>query len=227
MIKKLAFVFLILYACTQKPREPQRVDNIFGIDVSNHQGKIDWDEVRAKHGEKLLFVYVKASEGSTHRDKRYDYNLKEASRNKYLVGSYHYFRTTSEPHDQFKNFIGIVNRDAQNLIPVVDVEEMEKWSADEFHRKFKDFLWLLEDHFGVKPMIYTVNSFYNRHLAGQYKDYRFFIGRYGKHSPMMKDHHNWTIWQFSESGNVAGIPKPVDLNSLNSNVEVSDLKIRN
>ena len=211
----------------QKPSQPFSPDGLVGIDVSNHQGLISWEKVSSIGDRKVEFVYIKATEGSTHVDRRYLHNIRAARKKGILAGSYHYFRTTSEPKDQFRNFIRVADKASQDLIPVVDVEEMDKWDAVQFHEKFSEFLRLVEDHYGVKPMIYTVNSFYNGHLAGRYRDHKIFVGRYGKRKPVMKDDHGWTIWQYSETGIVAGIPKPVDLNTLNPSVSLSELRIRN
>lgn len=222
------FIFLIPGCAGKQVAEPPKPfpsDAVFGIDISNHQGEIDWSAVKEWDGKKLSFVYIKATEGATFIDKRYTQNFRQARQNNLLVGSYHYFRTTSEPKNQFENFTAVVKRDDQDLIPLVDVEEMKQWSTDEFHQKFNEFLRLVENHFGRKPMIYTVNSFYNRYLAGRYKDYPVFIGRYGKNSPAMKDMRDWTIWQFSESGRITGIQKPVDLDLLNSNWKLDDLRL--
>ena len=50
----------------KKKSDPQRVvpkDSV-GIDVSHHQRDIDWQTVSK---EKILFVYIKATEGKTYR----------------------------------------------------------------------------------------------------------------------------------------------------------------
>jgi len=46
----------------------------------------------------------------------------------------------------------------QDLIPLIDVEEMNSWSPTIFHTNFREFLKLIENNFGKKPIIYTVNS---------------------------------------------------------------------
>ena len=196
---------------------------IYGIDVSNHQGKIDWKEVKTWNDNKIYFVYIKATEGATYRDKMYDINIKGAKSNNILVGSYHYFRTTSSVQKQFENFKNTVAKNKQDLIPLVDVEEMNEWNSEKFNKNFKEFLNLVESHFGSKPMIYAVNSFYNKNLSKKYKIYKFMIGRYGENEPFMKDKHEWFIWQFSESGNIKGINKKVDINIINSKYNMSDL----
>lgn len=101
--------------------------------------------------------------------------------------SYHYFRTTSSVESQFKNFIKTVDKSKQDLIPLIDAEERANWSNKEFHKNFQEFLDMVKNYFGKKPMIYTVNSFYNLNLSGKYKKYHFLIGRYGENPPNMRD----------------------------------------
>ncbi|MFM8348638.1 MAG: glycoside hydrolase family 25 protein [Bacteroidota bacterium] len=203
--------------------DPSNGHGTYGIDISNHQGTIDWTRVRDQKTRKLSFVYIKATEGATHEDRRYRSNFRQARRAGFLVGSYHYFRTTSDPKEQFLNFRRVADASTQDLIPVVDVEEMDRWSPLTFHRNLGEFLDLVEKHYGVKPLIYTVHSFYNSYLAGRYTDHRFFIARYGRSRPVMKDGHKWSVWQFSESGRVPGIPRPVDLDVLSSTTSLNEL----
>jgi len=200
--------------------------DIYGIDVSHHQKNIDWAKVKNWKGNKISFVYIKATEGATYTDKKYQQNFKGAKKNNLLVGSYHYFRTTSSVEDQFENFINNVDNSKQDLIPLVDVEEKRNWNDSEFHKNFQKFLNMVENHFGQKPMIYTVNSFYNHHLSGKYKSYHFLIGRYGENSPNMRDKSNWTIWQFSETGKIEGITKPVDIDVINKKYSLQDLLLK-
>jgi len=197
-----------------------------GIDVSRHQGEIDWAAVKIWKDHPIQFVYMKATEGATLQDKTYQHNLREARKQGFPVGSYHYFRTLSEPEDQFRNLKNTALKADQDLIPMVDVEEKKNWDTAIFHRKLQQFLDLVEGHYGKKPMIYTVNSFYNAHLAGKYTDYHFLIGRYSEHPPLMKDRHRWTVWQFSESGRVDGIPVNVDIDRLHEEVQLKDLLLR-
>jgi len=202
------------------------IGDIYGIDVSHHQGKIEWEKVRQWNGNKIHFVYIKATEGSTFTDKAYRRNLKGARENNLLVGSYHYFRTTSSVKTQFENFINSVDKDKQDLIPLIDVEEKRNWGDSEFHNNLQEFLNLVENHFGAKPMIYTVNSFYNINLSGKYKSYHSHIGRYGANPPNMRDKTTWTIWQFTETGKVDGIPKHVDINVINRKYSLQDLLLK-
>ena len=200
--------------------------SVYGIDISHHQKKINWNKVKKWNNYKISFVYVKATEGASYIDKNYKQNIDGAIANNFLVGSYHYFRTTSSVEAQFKNFIRHVNKKQQNLIPMVDIEERKNWRDSEFDRKFLKFLKLIEYHFGTKPMIYTVNSFYNKHLSGKYKSYHFLIGRYGANPPNMRDKSNWSVWQFTEKGKVAGIPRYVDIDVINNKYCLDDFLLK-
>lgn len=117
-----------------------------GIDVSNHQGRIDWALVSTD--KNIQFVYIKATEGATHVDQSYSYNILESRKNGLKAGSYHYLRRTSNILSQFKNFTSIAKVDEQDLIPMVDVEE--KIDKD----SIKLFCDLIERHYGKKPVIY-------------------------------------------------------------------------
>ena len=210
----------------QNTNSKDLVGEIYGIDVSHHQGKIEWGKVKKWKNKKLDFVYIKATEGATYIDETYKTNIKEAKENDFLVGSYHYFRTTSSIENQFQNFIKTIDKSEQDLIPLIDVEEKTNWTNKEFHKNFKAFLNMVENYFGQKPMIYTVNSFYNLNLSGKYKEYHFLIGRYGENEPNMRDKTSWTIWQFSETGKVEGIPMDVDIDVINDKYNIQDLLIK-
>lgn len=214
--------YFVLAACSDYTSNSS--DKVYGIDVSRHQGEIDWSKVKEWEGHEIAFVYMKATEGGDHVDVKYQTNILEARKSGLPVGSYHYFRTTSTVEEQFENFTHQMSISEQDLVPLVDVEENKYWSDDEFHENLQKFLNLLEQHYGKKPMIYAVNTFYNKHLQGKYKNYHFLIGRYGN-EPWMKDNSNYTIWQFSESGKVDGIPKSVDIDVFNAKYSLQDIML--
>lgn len=201
-------------------------EDIYGIDISHYQGKINWKDVSHWNGKKLHFVYIKATEGATLVDKNYHQNLHGASEQNLLVGSYHYFKTKSTPKAQFENFKKIAIKEKQKMRPIVDVEERGKISAKLFHANLKQFISMVENHYGCKPLLYTSNTFYNKYLNGKYKDYKFIIGRYSKNQPCLNDKHNYCMWQFSQSAIVKGIPTKVDLNILHDEYTLEDIMMQ-
>jgi lysozyme len=60
----------------------------YGIDVSHHQGVIDWERV-ANDG--ISFAYMKATEGNEFVDERFADNWRGAANAGLDRGAYHYF----------------------------------------------------------------------------------------------------------------------------------------
>ena len=67
--------------------------SVHGIDVSKHQGNIDWKRVSQmkRNGIQISFTFIKATEGITRQDNMFDSNWREASSNSLLRGAYHFY----------------------------------------------------------------------------------------------------------------------------------------
>lgn len=248
MIKNLTFkknIFFLLvlfssYSCNQKlknkKRTYKRIDtitntlksfgSIYGIDVSHHQGNIEWNKVDNWNNKKIDFVYVKATEGSSYIDPKYHLNIKGAKEKGILVGSYHYFRTTSSPEQQFLHFKNIVDKDLQDLIPMIDLEENKTLNSEEYNERVEKFLDLVKKYIGKKPILYSTQRFYNTHFKNRYISYYWNVARYNtKKQPNLLDNNKITVWQFSDKSQVYGIPKPVDLNIIYKDHNLDYLKL--
>lgn len=88
------------------------------IDVSHHQGAIDWRKVAAGG---ISAAYCKVTQGATFRDDRWPENRDNARAAGLKLAGYHFLTSTTPVADQARNlFIHLSNRD----IPViVDCEE--------------------------------------------------------------------------------------------------------
>jgi len=150
--------------CNKKENFVLSKSGVYGIDVSHHQGRINWSQVKRWKNKQISFVYIKATEGATFIDNRYKINFKEAKQAGFRVGSYHYFSTTSSPEQQFKNFMRQVEPRAQDIIPMIDLEENKNWSKEEYVSNLKIFLHLIEEQFKSKPLLYSVQGFYNTYI---------------------------------------------------------------
>ncbi len=204
---------IIAYSLSPRPRVTLK--GYHGIDVSNHQGKIDW--IQVANDKNIQFVYIKATEGATYVDKSYSRNITEARKHGFKVGSYHYLRNTSIIKEQFINFKNVAAKESQDLIPMVDVEEhVDKDSI-------KLFCQLIESHYGKKPAIYGTNRSYNSFCAPDFNDYVLMIGRYGKKEPIIIGFGHYDIWQYSAKGSIPGIPKKVDLDRVHPDFNIAKL----
>jgi lysozyme len=87
---------------------------VIGVDVSNHQGDIDWPTLASSN---VAFAYIKATEGGDFRDKRFQLNWEGAKRAGLARGAYRFFTQCRSGAEQAKAFIAAVPRDEGALPP--------------------------------------------------------------------------------------------------------------
>lgn len=206
-----------------KPKVPVFDKNYNGIDISKHQGTINWDVL--KKDSKIQYIYIKATEGSDLVDERYQQNLRNARKAGFKVGSYHYLTNKSSVVNQFKNFATTAQREEQDLIPVIDVEVCKQWTAQQLRDSLKVFANMVEDYYGCKPIIYTYENFFRNYLGKAFAEYPIFIAKYSRTQNELPNINgvNWILWQYSESGRVGGISTNVDLSRFNKGRSINDI----
>lgn len=194
-----------------------------GIDVSHHQGIIDWPTVATD--QKIKFVYVKATEGSTHVDSRYQANIREARKAGLLVGAYHFLTSKSPIFEQFYNFQKQLEMSQQDLLPMVDVEWMgvSGWTGAQLQDSLSLFVRLVYEYYGCDPVIYADAKFYKEYLGGWFHRYPLFIAHYHESQPEVEGASRYYIWQRDEHGHVAGIQKDVDLDVFTEGTTLDDI----
>ena len=92
-----------------------------GVDVSHHQGAIDWDKLAA---DRVSFAYIKATEGGDWLDTRFAENWRAAKRTSIARGAYHYFSLCTPAETQAEHFIKTLGPLDNDLPPALDVEQM-------------------------------------------------------------------------------------------------------
>ena len=207
----------------QRPPVNTETTKFDAIDVSKHQGTIDWEEL--KKNSKIQLVYIKATEGSDYIDPKYKENIRNARRHGFKVGSYHFLTNRSSATSQFRNFVRNVNREEQDLLPVIDVEEVGRWSSVQLRDSLKVFADLLEDYYGCKPVIYTSEKFFIKHLGRAFSGYPLFIAKYNS-TTQPEIGYKWVLWQFTDRGYfkpVKGNRGLVDLSRFNKGCSINDL----
>ncbi len=141
---------------------------IWGIDISHHQASIDWNELK---NHKPHFIYLKATEGSTHLDTKYKSYKKQSQNLDIPTGAYHFFSYGSSGKDQAKHFLKNAKVAKGDLIPVLDVEYAKNMpSASIVTKNILDFLKIVEDEIKVKPIIYCECDYYNQYLKKELKN---------------------------------------------------------
>ena len=194
-------------------------DKIFGIDISQYQGDISWDEVLTINEEfPVDFIYIRATMGEKAKDSKFKSNWKAVKKRNKLRGAYHYFRPNENSVKQANNFVNTVDLEPGDLPPVLDIEEMPRnQSMDSLKTGLKRWLVQVEKHYKIKPVLYSGDKYFADFLEKEFADYTLWIANYNFWVEKPKKH--WNFWQFSEKGTVKGIRGPVDLNLFSGDIE--------
>ena len=207
----------LLFAFSLMPSVSYAQVKTRGIDVSKFQGNINWNKV--VKDSTVKFVYIKATEGTSIQDPYYKTNVAKARKAGLLVGSYHLYSSKTTAYQQFANFKKMVKKSEQDLIPVLDIEGHHVGRL--YMARVDKLLELMEAEYGVKPMIYTSERLYREHLSGKkYKKYHIFIANYRGYPKT-----RFTLWQYTETGQISGIKGYVDISKFNRNHSLSDIKM--
>lgn len=188
-----------------------------GIDVSHHNGDIDFSKVAEKESD-VSFVYLKATEGTDFIDPAFIKNSRQAIAANIPTGAYHFFRYDTDGELQALNFINALRGRDFALPPAIDVED---WGNPDGHttalivERLRTLIGSLLK-FGYMPIIYTNLDGYHRLIKGNFDDVPLWISSFS-YPPLDTDPDNlcWDIWQYSHRGDVRGIASATDLNVLN------------
>jgi len=191
----------------------------FGIDISHYQETVNWDKVVAST-HPIHFVFMRSTMGSNSKDTQFERNWKKAGEKKYIRGAYHYYRPYENSAKQFRNYSKHVKLNAGDFPPILDIEKASPYGAENLRKGVLNWLKLAEEHYKVKPVIYTGKKFYNEYLKGHVDDYPLWIASYSKRSSLRGI--DWTIHQFSDKVKINGIRGHVDGNNFKG--DVNDLK---
>ncbi|MDB5240545.1 MAG: glycoside hydrolase [Spirosoma sp.] len=187
---------------------------IHGIDVSRHNDRIDWKRVGHMEagGVRLQFVFVKATEGATLADKNFVENWREAKKTALRRGAYHFYHPTRDPVKQANNFIRTVELSEGDFAPVVDFEVTNGQSSKTIINGLRLWLETIEEHYHVRPIIYTNGNLYLRYIDGNFDQYPLWIADYSTKNIRDYDPDKLYLWQHSQTGWVQGIRGRVDFN---------------
>lgn len=156
--------------------------SIHGIDVSHHQGTVNWEKVATAsdaNGARVQFVFVKATQGKSHLDRKFRHNFRKAQQYGLVRGAYHYFSPGISGDLQAHHFIKNVPLEKGDLPPVLDVEVLGRLKPATLRREVLEWLELMEKRFGTPPIIYTYLTFKKNYLnTPEFDRYPFWIAHY-------------------------------------------------
>ena len=180
------------------------------MDVSHHQGEIDWERVRR---DRIRFAYLKASEGSGFTDPRFLTNARAARAAGLRVGGYHYFSLCSPGAAQAEHFAQVLrSAPPRSMPPAIDLELLGNCAdpprRPELLAEVRAFIDVVERRTGREVVVYAYPEFEARYRFAPELQRRQWVRRIGSTPPA----RDWFIWQKDDQAFIDGIDGTTDLN---------------
>lgn len=183
-----------------------------GIDVSEHQGNIDWERVKAS-GE-VDFAIIRAGYGrlATQKDKQFDRNYSECKRLGIPCGAYwySYATTVDEAREEARVCLEIVRGKSFEYPIYFDIEEKKAFATGGANcsEMIKAFCNSIEDG-GFWAGLYCSRSPLTQYISESVrKRYALWVAEYGS---VCNYNGTYGMWQKSSTGSIPGISGNVDL----------------
>jgi lysozyme len=197
------------FVFVQNWRPPLTGAERYGVDVSAHQGEIDWERV-ADDG--IEFAYIKATEGQGWVDEQFAANWEGAARAGLDRGAYHFFTLCATGDEQAHNFLRVAPPDAEALPPAIDLELngncSERPPVDDVAQHVATFVRMIEQEWGRDLLFYVRPDWDERYPTRDGLDRQLWDVRFLRRPT---DDH-WQVWQIHGFAHVDGISGGVDLN---------------
>ena len=180
----------------------------YGIDVSTHQGSIDWMRVAHDH---ITFAYIKATEGADHVDDRFAANWEGAGSAGLDRGAYHFFTLCTPGAAQATNFLATAPRETYALAPAVDLELAgncgQRPDPETVRRELRTFIDAVESAWGQPVVLYVGEDFERRYHVQSRLGRLLWVQRF----LLRPDTDGWAVWQAQGFASVDGVAGDVDL----------------
>lgn len=204
----VALAFGIVFVRLDRPlqRPELAVGERGAIDVSSHQGTIDWPAV-ARDGTRV--AYIKATEGADFVDDAFARNWEGAHLAGIEHGAYHFFTLCRPGLDQAENFLRTVPRDSNALAPVVDLELTGNCAArpsrDDVLHELALFIDRVEADRKTTIMLYVLDDIEAKYFLRHAIERPLWLR--SRHRPIDSA---WKLWQVDFESTVTGIDGGVD-----------------
>ena len=177
-----------------------------GIDVSKHQGSIDWKRVKDSGIE---FAILRAGYGNGNKDEMFEKNYLACKQNGIPVGAYWYLyaKTPKDALNEAKAFEQVLYGKQIDLPIFLDIEEQNTFKSGYANEIVETFCGYLEQR-GFYVGLYCSKYYLNTYLP---RITSRFCGWVAQWSEKCTFSQPYLLWQKSEKGKVDGINGNVDL----------------
>lgn len=192
-----------------------------GIDISKHQGYIDWEKVKnAGYDFAIIRIGYRGygQTGSLNVDERFHQNIQSAQDAGLDIGVYFFSQAINEEEALEEANLVIENlKDYELQLPVAydpetirdDVARTDDVTPEQFTKNTEVFCEAIKEA-GYEPMIYSNMLWQAYNLDLEYlSDYPIW---YADYEPAPQTPYNFFLWQYTEKGSVDGVEGVVDIN---------------
>lgn len=200
--------------------EDDQYTSLIGIDVSSHQGKIDWTQVK---NAGIEFAYIRCGyrgyqTGDINPDETFTYNIEQAIANGIAVGVYFFSQATNqdEAKQEAEFTLKCIAPYEIDLPVVYDFEKAGGLFGRAYYQS-KDvttenavlFCHMVQKN-GYEAMIYNSTNLFDKLFNMEYiQEFHMWVAHYNTPYPTYP--YTYEIWQYTDQGTVPGIEEPVDM----------------
>lgn len=193
-----------------------------GIDISEFQGEIDFEEVR-RSGIEAVYIRVGAGE---YTDEYFAENYERAKAAGLKIGFYHYVtaRSVEEGRRQARFFASLAAGREPDMRLAMDFEYFGSLSVSQINAISEAYLDELTSLTRREAVIYSdlsnARNIFSRALAEKYP---LWAAQYGADEPSANGKwREWVGFQYTDEGRVGGIYGNVDRNIFTEGIFLSD-----
>ncbi len=181
-----------------------------GIDVSHHNGVVDWPKVKSAG---MVFAIVKATEGVSWVDPELWDNWVGSKGAGLIRGAYHFLDAEKDAVIQAENFLDHVRLEPGDLPPILDVEQAKGETPEDLDEQALLWLRTVRRFSGHAAILYSSLNFLDKFMPSGFEDHPLWLAEYGEQVPALPNGwHDWTFWQYTQHGHVPGVAGTVDRN---------------
>lgn len=199
--------------CYNDKGEPVEGAVAKAIDVSEHNGKIDWKKVQASDVD---FVILRVGYGNDkeHQDDKYwEYNVKECTRLGIPFGVYiySYAKNTVEAESEADHVLRLIEGYELSYPVYYDIEDVSilRLGSEQLKNNAITFCTKIANA-GYEVGVYSNLNGWNRYLTDEvYDGWHRWVAQYNSQCDYKKEYE---MWQCTSKGSVDGINGNVDIN---------------
>jgi len=208
-----------------RPATPTSNRKVLGIDVSEANGIVDWQQVKL---EGYAFACAKATDGASTEDTAFQENWQGIGENGLLRCAYHVYRLNDSPEEQARLFLNTVKLESNDLPPVLEVLELGSTSSTSVLRDIQTWLKTVADATGKTPILRTSPNLWSKIIdldastavaqepPPQFGSYPLWVVDYKESSPdIPSGWANWDFWQYTDKGRSGGTTLPFSISRFN------------